>query len=104
MMLPRISDEKMKEIIRDASQEDALEDAIIQGIRLALSETTRLEGVLRRREGCASEGGHVFVMRGDNGMVETEIGPGAATRMKWRGSGECENCDAHLGVIYKEKM
>lgn len=103
MKLPRISEEKMKEIIKQASHEDMLETAIASGIQMALAETARLEGILRRREGCAAVQGHVFVLYGDSGMMETEIGGGVA-RMKWRGSGDCENCDAHLGVSYKEKI
>lgn len=103
MKLPGISEKKMKEIIAEASGEDMLEDAILAGIKMALAETERLESILRRREGCANVGGHTFILHGDSGMIETEIG-GGAQRMKWRGSGDCENCDAHLGVSYKEKM
>lgn len=103
MKLPSISKEKLSEIITEASQEDMMENAIFAGIRMALAETERLEGILRRREGCASVGGHTFILHGDSGMIKTEFGSGD-TRMKWRGSGDCENCDAHLGVTYKEKM
>lgn len=101
MTLPGISEQKMQEIIKASCREDTLESAVIHGIQLALAETERLEGVLRRREGCVQ--GHVFLLHGDSGMVEAEMG-GGSTRMKWRGSGDCENCDAHLGVTYKEKM
>lgn len=103
MKLQGISEEKMNSIIKEASGEDMLENAIFAGIRMALEETERLEGILRRREGCASVRGHTFILHGDSGMIETEIG-GGGSRMKWRGGGDCENCDAHLGVTYKEKM
>lgn len=103
MRSPEISDRKMDEIIKEASREDTLENAISAGIKMALEEKERLEAVLRRREGCFHADGHVFILNGDSGMIETEIGGGAA-RMKWRGSGDCENCDAHLGVTYMEVL
>jgi hypothetical protein len=67
-----------------------------------LAEVERKENIMRRREMCATSGGHHLEVKGA-GVAEMTYGDGVST-MKWDGYAPCQVCDAVLSITYPEML
>lgn len=74
----------------------------IQFAQLVEKEVHRRTAIENTRMGCLMNGGHNFMMRGEFGDI---VCSGAEmTIEKFRATGQCQNCDAVLGINYREDV
>lgn len=102
-MIARLTHEELERLVKKAALADgsgSLEEALLDFGHLVQLELERRENIMNRRMGCVSMKGHVFAVSGD-GVKEMEYSSGNVL-IKWDGQGQCTNCDATLGVTYKE--
>lgn len=102
-MINKLSHEELAELLRAFKNTGGWESDMLAFGSQVQDAIERRETIIRRREACHMSGGHSFVLTGDSGFGEIQYGSGGETRIKWTGFGTCENCDARLGVTYREQ-
>lgn len=100
-MITRLTEQQLLKMLEGLSDPCTLGDMLEFG-KAVQDEVARRETILRRREYCAEQGGHVFLVNG-GGVKEMEYSNGQV-EVKWDGYGTCPGCDAVLGVTYKDTL
>lgn len=105
-MIARLKHEDLERLAKKAALADgsrSLEEALLDFGHLVQLELERRENIMNRRMGCVNMKGHVFALCDGDGVKEMEYSPGNVL-IKWDGLGQCTNCDATLGVTYRENV
>lgn len=98
--------DKIKKMAEDHWGIDALTEyhweKVIQFAHLVEKETHRRTAIENTRMGCLMNGGHSFTIHGEFGDITCS--GGEMTIDQFRATGQCQNCDAVLGISYREDL
>lgn len=104
-MIHLVPEEKMRQMLKTfAAGEDDLAEDLIRFADRVQHELVRRNDLLTRRNTCSMRGQHRFRLKGNAGFGQIEYDGSDLTTVGWKGTGECDTCDAVLGVSYTEDL